>query len=369
MIIKIITFLSIYTLHNIQTNDVSTIYLYPEEEIKMKNVCAIAGKKKSIHGILNYLYLKTHCSRNELCYETEPGYYQCGKKINLQKIGEDCGVNEECYTGICNYGKCASINDDEECTVENDPNNPEKVCNPGHWCYEYDSLNHLYKCVPFVGENEYYDEVDGRKCKIGLLPLGYDDEFYVCTKVGSLIDGTKCKEPLLCENGDAIGYDTDTEDLSNDVKKITCFSVVTDSPCEYDSSDSEYYCKPIVDGLDIYVVEIRIKCKNINDVHICPFTKGREKIFKEYASLLNGLNVDDVYNDENKYHKIGYGNNELSQAYQKFFYYYDLVAMGFIDENGDITEDKKEAWEFFWRINNSFMINFSYFFYLIILLF
>jgi hypothetical protein len=374
MFIKIIIILSLYNAYKFQTTiyNPETIYLYPEEKIKMKNVCAIYGQTKRIIGTTtiynNYMYLKTHCSRNEKCYETEPGYFQCGKKINLQKIGKDCGVNEECYTGLCNYGKCASINDDEECTVENDPSNPEKVCNPGHWCHEYDSLNHLYKCVPYVGEGELYDEIDGKKCKIGLRPFQDASLFKKCTKVGSLKDGTDCTDPLLCENGDTIGYDPDTEELSTDESKKKCFSVVTDSPCVYDIDESDYFCKPIVDGLDIYVVEIKIPCIHINDDHICPYSKGRQKCFKEYISELNGLNVDEVYKDEDKYHKKGYGNNKLSKAYQKFMNYYDLYSMGFIDDNGDITENKKDEWEFYWRINNSFMIHFSYFFYLIVLL-
>ena len=165
------------------------IIIYPDEKIKMKNVCAISGKaKRTLDSMIiynYYLYLKTHCAKNERCYEAEPGYYQCGKKITLQKIGDDCAVNEECYTGLCYYGKCSSINNDEDCTVENVPDNPEKVCNPGHWCFEHDSLNHLFKCVPFIGEGEFYDEIDGKKCRIGLATNNSNAGMDKCIKLGS----------------------------------------------------------------------------------------------------------------------------------------------------------------------------------------
>ena len=49
----------------------------------------------------DYVYLKSHCGKTEKCYETEEGIFQCGEKILLQKIGDDCGINEECFTGLC----------------------------------------------------------------------------------------------------------------------------------------------------------------------------------------------------------------------------------------------------------------------------
>ena len=138
------------------------IYLYPERDLGIDDICALSGKTIRELGpdiiYTDYLYLSTHCGKTEKCYETEEGIFQCGEKILLQKIGDDCGINEECFTGLCNYGKCSSISNDDDCTVENVADNPEKVCNPGHWCYEYDVLNHLYKCVPYIGEGEYYDE-------------------------------------------------------------------------------------------------------------------------------------------------------------------------------------------------------------------
>ena len=374
MFITIIIILSIYNLYIFQTTiyNPEIIYIYPEEKIKMKNVCAISGQTKRIIGsniiINNYIYLKTHCSKNEKCYETEPGYYQCGTKINFQKIGKECGVNEECYTGLCNYGVCSSIDNDDDCTIQNDPDNPEKVCNPGNWCFEYDSLNHLYKCVPYVGEGELYDTIDGKLCKIGMAPFPDATLFDKCTKYGTLKYGTNSPNPILCESGFSIGYDNE-ELVYGDNDKIKCFTIVTDSPCEYDSNDGKYYCKPIVDGLDIYVVEIKIECNNVNSVYVCPYTTGKEKSFKEYISILNGMNIDDIYQDEDKYHKLGYGNNKLSQAFQKYINYEHLYSMGYIDENGDITDLKKDEWEFFWRMNTSYIMNISYFFYIIILLY
>ena len=371
MFTTILIFFSLYNLYFFQTiNDIT--YIYPEEKLKMKNVCALKGQLKKTIGstttIYHYLYLKTHCSKNERCYETEEGYYQCGKRISFQKIGKDCGVNEECYTGICNNGKCEAIGNDEDCTNENDPNNPEKVCNPGNWCFEYDPYNHLYKCVPYVGEGELYDQTDGKLCKIGLAPNKDYTLFDKCTKYGSLSNGVNSPNPLLCQSGFSIGYDNE-EIVYGDDDKIKCFTMVTDSACEYDSNEGDYFCKPIVDGLDIYVVELKIKCNNYNNLYICPYSSGKEKIFKEYISLLNGINVDEIYQDEDKYHKVGYGDNELSKAYQKYINYDHLYSIGIIDEKGEINKDKKDIWEFYWRINNSHWIQFSYFFYIIILLF
>lgn len=358
MLFKIYLFLTIIVLYNF-----IPIFIYPEEKLRIKNICAIFGKIKTNE----YFYLKTHCSKKERCYQTEEGIYQCGKKIYFQKIGEDCGVNEECYTGLCYFGKCSSIDNDEDCTVENDINNNEKVCNPGHWCYEHDSLNHLYKCVPFVGEGEIYDQIDGKICRIGLKP--HKDEItkiVKCAKIGSLENGVLSENNILCQTGFAWGYDTETEELVDDIDKQKCFTVVTDSPCEYELDD--YYCKPIVDGLDKFVVESKFRCQNINNIHICPFTKGKEKCFKDYISILNTINLDEVYGDEDKYHSLGYGNNKLSEAYQKYKYYEELFSMGILNENGDVNSNKKDEWEFYWRFTNSFLINFSYYFYLLIIL-
>ena len=370
MLVKIFIFLIAFNIYLNQTDPDETIYIYPEEKLKMKNVCAIAGKLKKTIGatttIYNYIYLKTHCSKKERCYETEKGYYQCGKRIRYQKIGEDCGVNEECYTGICSNEKCAAIENDEDCTEENDPNNPEKVCNPGNWCFEYDSINHFYKCVPYVGEGELYDQIDGKLCKIGLAPHPDYTLFDKCTKYGSLNNGDNSPDPILCQSGFSIGYDNE-EVVYGDNSKIKCFTMVEDKPCEYDTNDGEYYCKPIVDGLDIYVVEIKVKCNNYNNFYVCPYTSGKEKVFKEYISLLNGINIDDVYKDEHKFHSLGYGNNKLSQAYQKYINFDHLYYLGIIDENGDITKEKKDIWEFFWRINNSKTINLSYIFFLLLI--
>ena len=374
MFIKIFLFLLLYNFSKLLTEVYNPliISIYPEEKLRMKNICAISGKTKRILGSTiihnNYLYLKTHCGKGEKCYETEPGYYQCGKKLTFQKIGQDCGVNEECYTGLCDYGKCSSVGNDEDCTIENDRDNPEKVCNPGHWCYEYDTLNHLFKCVPFVGEGEVYDQIDGKLCKKGMEPFPDASLFDKCTKYGTLKEGTVVEsiDSILCESGFSIGYDN--EEIVSDPQKMKCLTVVTDSPCEYEN-DGNYYCKPIVDGLDMYVVEIKIKCNDINSIYICPYSKGKEKSFKEYISKLNSINIDDVYADENKYHTLGFGNNQLSQALQKYENYDYLYSMGYIDGNGDISEDKKDEWDFFWRRNSSFLISFSYFFYLLILLF
>ena len=370
MFAKIFFFLIVFNLYLNQTDPDETIYIYPEEKLRMKNICAISGKVKKTIGatttIYHYIYLKTHCSKKERCYETEEGYYQCGRRIRFRKIGEDCGVNEECYTGMCSFEKCTAIENDEDCTAENDPTNPEKVCNPGNWCFEYDSINHLYKCVPYVGEGGLYDQTDGKLCKIGLAPRPDYTLFDKCTKYGSLGDGTNSPDPILCQSGFSIGYDNE-EVVYGDNSKIKCFSMVEDKPCEYDSNDGEYYCKPIVDGLDIYVVEIKVKCNNYNNFYVCPYTSGKEKVFKEYISLLNGINIDEVYEDEHKFHSLGYGDNKLSQAYQKFINFDHLYYLGIIDENGEITKEKKDIWEFFWRINNSKKINLSYIFFLLLI--
>ena len=343
-------------------------YIYPEEKLKMKNICAIKGNKKD----KQYYYLKTHCSKKERCYKTDEGIYQCGKRIKFHKIGDDCGVNEECYTGLCFFGKCSSINNDDDCTVEKDIDidNPEKVCNPGHWCYEHDSLNHLYKCVPYVGEGEIYDQIDGKLCRIGLEPHPDATLFDKCTKIGSLENGKLSKRENLCQTGFALGYDTETEELVDDIEKQKCFTVVTDSPCEYESGGS--FCKPIVDGLDKFVVEIKVPCKMIDDTdagtYVCPYSKGKEKCFKEYISILNSINIDEVYGDEDKFHSLGYGNNKLSQAYQKYKHYDELYIMGILNENGDVNSNREDEWDFYWRFQNSFLINLSYLFYLLLIL-
>ena len=357
MLFKIFLFLSFFVLYNFKI----LYHIYPEKKLRMKNICAISKSEE-------FLYLKTRCSKNERCYLTEKdekiNIYQCGKKVYYQKIGEDCGVNEECYTGLCFFGKCSSINNDEDCTVEHkNRKDEENVCNPNHWCYEHDSLNHLYKCVPYVGEGEIYDLIDGKICRIGLKPhkdpITYLDK---CTKYGSLEIGELAENKILCQTGFFAGYNEETEEVDDNFPK-KCFTVVTDSPCEYDTDD--FYCKPIIDGLDKFVVEGRFRCDNFYNIPVCPVSKGKEKCFKEYISILNTINIDEVYGNENKLYSLGYGNNKLTQAFQKYKFYDELFAMGILNENGDVNKHKKDEWEFFWKTENSFLIKFSYYFYLL----
>ena len=369
-IIHIKFFILIYLFHqNLQTDIYNTdiIVLYPESDLEIDDVCALSGQTKKYLGpdviYTDYLYLKEHCGKSEKCYETEEGIFQCGEKILLQKIDDECGINEECYTGMCNYGKCNSIKNGEDCTVENDQDDPEKVCNPGNWCYEYDSLNHLYRCVGFVGEGENYDELNGKLCRIGLEPWPGSSYYEKCTKIGSKGNGEICPYERVCQSGFAIGYDNG-EIVDDDTKK-KCFSVVKDAKCEYSTDDNDYYCKPIVEGLDRYTVELNEKCRNINNVYICPYTKGKENCFREYVSAFNAIDVNEVYEDEQKYHLVGYGDNDLSQAYQKYKYYDELYVMGILNDDGSINENKEDEWEFFWRFNHSYYNKFSIFLVLI----
>ena len=369
----IILYLFNLNLQSIIYNTQQIIYLYPEKKLKIKDVCAISGSIKKYLGpdiiYYDYLYLKSHCKKKEKCYETEEGIFQCGEKILLQKIGDDCGINEECFTGLCSFGKCSSISNDDDCTVENIPDNPEKVCNPGHWCFEADPLNHLYKCVSYIGEGEYYDELNGKLCRFGLEPFVDETLFQKCTKIGSQEDGTPSPNPIMCKSGFSVGYEND-QFIEDDNSKFKCFSVATDSPkCEYLEDENvigDYYCTPIVDGLALSTEPYTKKCNNINGIYVCPITKGKENSFKEYISILNSIDVNGVYGDEHKYHLIGYGDNDLSKAYQKYIHYDELYAMGFLNDDGSINENKEDEWEFFWRFNCSNFINISIFLYIIL---
>ena len=371
--IHIKLFILLYLFHqNLQDviyNTEQIIYLYPERDLGIDDICALSGKTIRELGsdiiYTDYLYLSTHCGKTEKCYETEEGIFQCGEKILLQKIGDDCGINEECFTGMCSFGRCTSIPNDEDCTVENDPDNVEKVCNPGNWCYEYDVLNHLYKCVSFVGEGEYYDKLNGKLCQIGLEPFVDATLFEKCTKIGTVETGIICPNELMCKSGSSIGYEN--EEIVNDDSKRKCFTTITDSKCEYSEEDSDYICRPIVEGLDIFTIELSLTCKNIDGVHVCPYSIGKENSFKEYISALNSIDINEVYGDEHKYHLVGYGDNDLSKAFQKYKYYDELYSMGLVNDDGSINEDKEDEWEFFWRFNNSNFINISNFFFLIFL--
>ena len=372
--IQILVFIYLFALY-FQYNIIpytKTIYLYPENELEIDDVCALSGKTMRILGPdlieTPYLYLSEHCGKSEKCYETEEGIFQCGEKILLQKIGDDCGINEECFTGLCSFGKCSSISNDDDCTVENIPDNPEKVCNPGHWCFEADPLNHLYKCVSYIGEGEYYDELNGKLCRFGLEPFEDETLFQKCTKIGSQEDGTPSPNPIMCKSGFSVGYEND-QFIEDDNSKFKCFSVATDSPkCEYLEDENvigDYYCTPIVDGLALSTESYTKKCNNINGIYVCPITKGKENSFKEYISILNSIDVNGVYGDEHKYHLIGYGDNDLSKAYQKYIHYDELYAMGFLNDDGSINENKEDEWEFFWRFNHSYYNKFSIFLLLI----
>ena len=373
--IFVLLYLSNLTLQQIvEINNDLVIYLYPEKDLGIKNICALSGTTRKYIGnnvyTNKYLYLKSHCGKTEKCYETEKeivgdkevSIFQCGEKILLQKIGDECGINGECFTGLCNYGKCSSIGNDEDCTLENDASNPEKVCNPGHWCHEYDPLNHLYRCVAYIGEGEYYDELDGKLCRIGLEP---DPALFdKCTKIGTKDIGESSPNPMLCKSGFSLGYEND-EVILDDPEKFKCFSVIKDSKCEFSDEDGGYYCNPQAEGIDQYVVEIKIECNSNN---VCPYSKGKENSFKEYISALNEININDVYGDEHRYHLVGYGDDKLCQAYLKYKNYDDLYAMGILNDDGNVNENKKDEWEFFWRFNSSKYFNKKIFLFVFILL-
>ena len=187
-----------------------------------------------------------------------------------------------------------------------------------------------------------------------------------CTKIGTKNNGEICPIQTLCKSGFSIGYDNGQ--IVNDDTKKKCFSVSKDASCEYSSVDNDYYCRPIVEGLDIFTFELYEKCNNINNVYICPYTKGKEKCFREYISALNSIDIKEVYEDEQKYHLVGYGDNDLSQAYQKYKYYDELYVMGILNADGNINENKEDEWEFFWRFNHSCYNKFSIFSLFLILL-
>ena len=333
------------------SNISNQIYYYPDDKIKMKNVCAISGIQNITRGDITntyyFLYLKKKCGKKEKCVETQSGYYQCVKKTFLQKIGDKCGVNEECYTGLCYSGECSAIQNDEDCTSENDPSNPEKVCSPGHWCFEYDSLSHYFKCVPYLNEDEEYNNMTGKVCRFGLAPLKNEYGKVVCQKYGTIEDGKESNNySELCQSGFS------GKDIDDGIQR--CFSVVTDSDCLFNSSSGDYYCQPIVNGLHSKeVYKINESCTSIyNDSHyICPYTIGKMNAFKEFITKLNEINFDDVYKDEKKFHSFGYGNNDFSKAYQKYYYFDYLYSLGMINKDGEII--KKKEWEFFWKMNKS----------------
>ena len=174
--------------------------------------------------------------------------------------------------------------------------------------------------------------------------------FEKCTKIGTVETGIICPNELMCKSGSSIGYEN--EEIVNDDSKRKCFTTITDSKCEYSEEDSDYICRPIVEGLDIFTIELNLTCKNIDGVHVCPYSIGKENSFKEYISALNSIDINEVYGDEHKYHLVGYGDNDLSKAFQKYKYYDELYSMGLVNDDGSINEDKEDEWEFFWRFNN-----------------
>lgn len=335
------------------------IYLYPYKKIKMKNVCAILEKKKYIAGSVTitqgYLYIKNKCGKNEKCVETEEGYFQCARKLKQRKIGENCGINEECYSGQCYNGKCGTIENDMDCTELYDINNPEMPCNPGYWCYKYDSINTLYKCVKYLEEGEDYDISQGKICRVGLSPMNDNNNVKKCFTNGMLDDGKITENSNLCKSGYS------AEDFTKD-QNLRCFSVIKDSSCGIIEGDGESYCSPEVNGLlESEIITLKTKCTNkYNDKYLCPFTISKSFLFQNYTSKLNSMNFQKIYSDEYKFHGgLGFGDNKLSQAYLKYYDYDYLRSFGILNEDGSLNKDKKDIWEFYWKRNNSNYIYFN----------
>ena len=338
-----------------------------KDDIKIEKLCAIEGslteedEETLLQRTTNYLYIKDICGKSESCKKMEDSkLYQCFPKIKKLKLGYECSVNEECYSGLCTMNICQGIDFEGDCSDY--PNG----CKPGMYCAYIESTD-TNICYEYAKLNELCGEIGlGYKveCLPGLLCQIRDDNSgtKVCKKWGTFDLNKEVTDERLCKSGMAM-YDSEVDD------KLKCIAVEEDGECD----DETHYCNPQVVGIGVNpdaTNELSLECiEGLDKAYVCPLGNAKTKIFENYINEYNKI-FDGEELQKSQYFKNGYFNDKkLTELYIKYTQYEYLNAYELIDFEGNLNGLYSCEYDFIWKFLSSNSIKFNIIKILLMILF
>ena len=281
-IILLFFLLSLYTSTTIPPIDISDskdLKIFhakcPDDKSKAK-YCAFnhqAGTDKT-----EFLIFKK-CGKNEKC---ENGRCEEENDLKLRKNGKSCNYDEDCLRGSCISNKCSAKTEGQVCGSRTD--GEEEACEYGLICHEYSDDSDDWKCVKPVltaGTKPEHTEC-------GFLLAQDDDD--KCQKYGTIEDGKKTGDPLLCKSGIA-HYTTDGN---------ICDSIDTEPVCDENGiKTAGKWAKggdiPITAGGCYHAVDY-----NGKDIYYYQYSKLKSKLYEDFLKDNEDLDLEEL-NTKDKY--------------------------------------------------------------------
>lgn len=330
-----------------------------------------------------YLIFKK-CGNGEKCDYEGKGICIDGEGLKKRKNGKSCNYNQDCLSGYCNSNKCGGLKKGDVC--KSNEVRPEKPCDSGLVCKDDSSpgTKNEIRCIePILTAGT---KPEHTQCGDGLLV----DPEGKCQKFGTIEDGEKTSNALLCKSGIS-------HPKGGDANYDICDRIDTEPKCGEDESGAK---KVITAGKWAKGGDIPVGsggCKDDEDyngktIYYYQYSKVKSKLYEEfledYEDLdLEELNTKDKYAvyssdyDDDPYSGYGpsgddplggddgddggrrlrrlSGDEEVSTAglsakvkwkTKKKYLLYDnaeeLQAAGLIDSDGKVVSDKKCEYEF-----------------------
>jgi len=207
-------------------------------------------------------------------------------------VDDACTVNEECASKNCDGGKCK---EPEFC-------NNDLQCDYGKYCDMHNNIDkekNEYKCKEFKNENDKC--YDNNECgRFMLCNFGEYNSEGICKKIGSISNGEKVSDDMLCKTG-----------FRDDNKE--CHEITENTICK--NNQSNY-------NLENNKNETKI-CKNneIDDSYYPINSRNKIEAFYDYKSKLDE-EFDEMENDDKMWN---WNNNRLhgdkKELKLKYFFY------------------------------------------------
>jgi hypothetical protein len=206
-------------------------------------------------------------------------------------VDDACTVNEECASKNCDGGKCK---EPEFC-------NNDLQCDYGKYCdmHNSDKEKNEYKCKEFKNENE--ECFDNNECgRFMLCNTECTNCKGNCKKIGSISNGEKVSDEMLCKTG--------FKDFND-----YCHEITENKIC--DKGSSQYYLEN--NELNNY----RCKKNEIDDSEYPINSRNKIEAFYDYKSKLDE-EFDEMENDDKMWN---WNNNRLhgdkKELKLKYFFY------------------------------------------------
>ena len=366
---KILIIIALITLISYsQSIDEYTTFSCPDKKVKIgEDVCTVIeyvnDENDNTKYYTNYYIKKKSCGKNKECNSKGYKYnkvtkktdelYTCQKKLRFLKIKKKCNYNAECYTGYCNNGKCATL---DECTSNN-----EFVCGPGKYCKFSTASSNTGTCTAYSKEGVEVD-INYEECAPGLF------SYYDSDKSKSY-----CKKYFSLDKGvDVSSYGYDYHDYQKYCSTYQTYGGKCVEITEVDSSCSIKYD----DGKTTIPVTADDSNTNnlyqiINGKRRCLYSTAKKELKDEVVKRYNKIKLDKLLEKENCDYEDYLCDKKYAELESVYENYENLLYYGLIKDNGDKNKDKKCEYEF-WRsfVSSSYVnICFGFFFTLLGLLF